>query len=97
MSLDKDTKDEIRELIQEEIYKAFNTAFAAALSYPISITQSHDPDYRDARQKRSEIIREVGNGIKSALDDLRTEAQAKVVEKTDPARAERIRNLKPTF
>lgn len=66
MSLSKDDKDEIRELIATEIRN---------------------------------VIKHAGNGkalLDSAEANLR-EAQARVVEKTDPARAERIRRIVPEF
>lgn len=97
MELDTDAKDEIKYLIQQEIGKAFNAALSAALSAPIQLTDVNDRAKQDERQKRIAVIKEIGNQIKSALQDLEDEANAKIVEKTDPARAEVIRRLKTTY
>jgi hypothetical protein len=98
MELTTHDKDELRELIQQEISKAFNAAFSAALNPPATnLGDALSTEYRQEREQRKKIIMEIGNAIKSALEDVRTEAQAKVVEKTDPARADVIRRLKPTF
>lgn len=90
-------KDELRLLIQEEINKAFDSAFSAALDYPVNSSDAFSPEKRKEREQRKVIIREVGNAVKNALRDIKDEAQAKIIEKTDPARAEIIRRLKPTF
>lgn len=97
MELTKDDKDELRELIQDEISKAFNAAFSAALNIPTNLSDLNNAEIQKQKEDTKAIIRVVGNAIKSALEDVRSEAQARVVEKTDPARADVIRRLKTTF
>jgi hypothetical protein len=98
MELTKDDKDELRELIQSEILKAFNAAFSAALNAPTQLGDINNNEKQEAMKNQKAVIREFGNAIKASLQTLEAEAQAKVVEKTDPERAKRIRALAvPTF
>lgn len=93
----KDAKDEIRLLIQEEISKAFDAALNAALSNSVSISDLGSVEKQQERERQNAVVRRVGNAVKNALRDLKDEAYAKIIEKTDPARAEVIRRLKPEF
>ena len=69
MSLSKEDKDEIRELIAREIRDVIKNADNAGANK--ALLDAAEANYR--------------------------EAQARVVEKTDPARAERIRRIVPEF
>lgn len=101
MPLDKDTKDEIRELIATEMKKAVKTAVNAVINMPTPLGEidryGMDTEARERREARQKIAREVGDAIIKAFEAVEREAQARVVEKTDPARAEVIRKLVPTF
>jgi hypothetical protein len=77
--------------------KAFKAGLSAAVNTPVSISDATNPEKTKERQARNKLIKEVGNSIKSALSGLEDEYYARIVEKTDPARAEVIRKLKPTF
>ena len=96
--LQPELKDELRELIQEEIWKAFDVAMRAAANPPIQPHQLNDSEFQARRVIHKQIVQDASKAIKSALNQLKAEAQAKVVEKTDPQRAKRIRALAdPTF
>ncbi len=96
-TLSKDEKDEFRLLIHEEINKAFAAALGAALNYPVSFSDSMTSEKQQERRQRIAVINEIGSAMKNALRDLKDEANAAIVEKTDPARAEIIRKLKAEF
>ncbi len=93
MAITNDDKDELRYLIQQEIGKAFKVGLHAAMDYPIQIGDVHDNDKQLEREKRKATIREIGTAVGKALEGLKVEADARVVEKTDPARADVIRRL----
>jgi hypothetical protein len=98
MPLNQDDKDEIRLLIVEEIDKAFKLAFDAALNAPISITDlsyASSSEGQQEREARKKVIREIRKSVTDSFHKVLSEAQAHVVEKTDPARAETIRRLPP--
>lgn len=100
MPLSKDDKDEIRELIAAEMRKAVQAAVSAVLNAPIQPHEVHtamSPEGMQAREERKKIVREIGDAIVKSFEAVEREAQARVVEKTDPERAERIRKLVPTF
>jgi hypothetical protein len=97
MALSKDDKDEIRYIVQQEIGKAFKAGLSAAVNVPINLGEAVTAVTNKERQERNKLIKSIGQSIKSALTDLEDEANAKIVEKTDPARADVIRRLKPTF
>lgn len=100
MSLSKDDKDEIRELIATEMKKAAQAAINAVLNAPIQLHEIHtamSPEGMHAREERKKIVREIGDAAVKSFEAVEREAQARVVEKTDPERAERIRTLVPTF
>lgn len=96
--LQPELKDELRELIQEEIWKAFDVAMRAAANPPVQLHQINDSEFQARREIHKQIVQDVSKAVKSALNHLKAESQARVVEKTDPQRAERIRALAdPTF
>ncbi len=96
--LQPEIKDELRALIQEEIWKAFDVAMRAASNLPIQLHQMNDKEFQERREIQKQMVQEISKAIKSALNHLKAEAQAKVIEKTDPQRAERIRALAdPSF
>jgi hypothetical protein len=101
MPLDKDAKDEIRELIATEMRRAVKDAVNAVLNAPIPLHEAGrygmSPEVTQAREERKKIVREVGDAIIKSFEANEREAQARVVEKTDPERAERIRKLVPEF
>ena len=97
MPLSKDDKDEIRYIVQQEIGKAFKAGLSAAINVPANLGEAVTVVKDKESEKQKKLLREKGKVIKEALRDLEDEANAKIVEKTDPARAERIRRLKPTF
>jgi hypothetical protein len=100
MPLSKDDKDDIRELIATEMKKAVKGAVNGVLTAPIQLHEVHtamSPEGRQAREERNKLVREIGDAIVKSFEAVEREAQARVVEKTDPERAERIRNLVPTF
>jgi hypothetical protein len=97
VEITKDSKDEIRLLIQKEISKAFDAALSAVINYPVGINDINSMEKRETRQKQNALVMEIGKAVKNALRDLEDEAHARIIEKTDPARAERIRKIKPTF
>lgn len=96
--LQPELKDELRELIQEEIWKAFDVAMKAAANPPIQLHKLNDDEFQVKRKIQKQMVQEISRAVKSALNHLKAEAQARVVEKTDSQRAERIRALAdPSF
>ncbi len=96
--LQPELKDELRALIQEEIWKAFDIVMKAAANPPIQPHQLNDNEFQARQEIQKQIVQDISRAIKSALNHLKADAQARVVEKTDPQRAERIRALAdPTF
>lgn len=100
MPLNQDEKDEIRELIATEMKKAVEAAVRAVLNSP---TQPHQaryatsPERMQEQETRNQIVREIGSAIVKSFDAVEREAQARVVEKIDSERAERIRKMVPEF
>ena len=91
-------RNELRALIQEEIWKAFDVVMKAAENPPVQPHQTNDSELQARRKAQTRSVQEISRAIKSALNHLKADAQARVVEKTDPQRAERIRALAdPTF
>ncbi|HQZ81590.1 MAG TPA: hypothetical protein PLR83_00090 [Pyrinomonadaceae bacterium] len=86
--LDKDMTDEIRLLVLREITKAFGAASDAAQKN--IVTPGHEAD------SKQDLVNQLKRA-KDAITDLEREAEAVIVEKTDPARANVIRRLKPSF
>jgi hypothetical protein len=97
MPLSKDDKDEIRELVATEMKKAVKNAVNAVLNAPNTGGRYPTPDSMQEREARNKLVREIGDAIVKSFEAVEREAQARVVEKTDPERAERIRRLVPEF
>ncbi len=100
MAISKDDKDEIRELIATEMKKAVKSAVNAVLNAPIQlhdVSTAMTPEGIKAQEERKKIVREIGDAIIKSFEAVEREAQARVVEKTDPQRAEVIRKVVPTF
>jgi hypothetical protein len=100
MPLDKDTKDEIKELVATEMRRAVKDAVNAVLNAPIQLHEirtATSPEGMRAREERKKVVREVGDAIIKSFEANEREALARVVEKTEPERADRIRKLVPEF
>jgi aspartokinase-like uncharacterized kinase len=100
MPFSKDENDEIKEINATEMWRAVKDAVSAVINAPIQlheISHATSPEGMQAREERKKIVREVGDAIIKSFEANEREAQARVVEKTDPQRAEVIRNLVPTF
>src|SRR2546421_6791449 len=101
MPLDKDTKDEIRELIATEMKNAVRVAVSAVVNMSVPLGEidryGMNAEAMQKREARQKIAREVGDAIIKSFEAIEREAQARIVEKTDPARAEVIRKLVPEF
>ena len=100
MPLTKDEKDEIRELIASEMTKAVKAAVNAVLNAPIPMHEMGryaSPELMQEREARKKVVREIGDAVVKSFEAVEREAQARVVEKTDPERADRIRKLVPEF
>jgi signal transduction histidine kinase len=101
MPIDKELKDEIRELISTEMKNAVKAAVNAVVNMPTPLGEidrfGMDNEARERREARQKIAREVGDAIIKSFEAVEREAQARVVEKTDPERANRIRRMVPTF
>ncbi|MBA3633703.1 MAG: hypothetical protein H0W58_12990 [Acidobacteria bacterium] len=93
MALSQENRDKIRYLIVAEIRKVFSAVLKAANEPPV-IGFSTAPENRVKEQTYNKINK-VARDINDALRDLESEARARIVEKTDPERAEIIRKLKP--
>ena len=92
-------KDEVRELIATEIRNVVKLMCARVVNPPVSLEDirvATTPDGMKEREARLKIARQFSVVLEAAEDYLR-ESQARVVQKVDPERAERIRKLKPTF
>lgn len=100
MPLSKDDKDEIREVVATEMKKAAQAAINAILNSPIQLHEvSHatSPEGMQEREARNKLVRDIGMAITQSFEAIEREAQARVVEKIDPERADRIRKLVPTY
>jgi hypothetical protein len=100
MALSKDDKDEIRLLIAREIRDVIKNAATAVENMSVELgagrhlMSSEDHEKREAEKK---MARRVGKVVLDAAEANLREADARIVEKTDPERAERIRRLVPEF
>jgi hypothetical protein len=93
-----ENKDELRELIQEEIWKAFDVAIKAAINPPLQPHQLNDSEVQERRKVQKQAVQEIGRAVMSAMNHLKADAQARLYDKTDPERAKRIRALAdPSF
>ncbi len=97
MPISQEDKDEIRELIATEMRKAAQEAVDAILNAPAQLVRYPSAEEMQAREERNKLVREVGDAVVKAFEAIEQEAQARVVEKTDPARADRIRKMVLTF
>ncbi len=100
MPLSQDDKDEIRLLIAREIKDVVTSAFSSVLNAPISLTDlpyASSSEGQQEREARKKNVQEIRKSVLESIDANLREAEARIVEKTDPARAERIRKLVPTF
>lgn len=100
MPFSQDDKDEIRLLIASDMKIAVNAAVSAVSNAPIQLHEVHtamSPEGMQAREDRKKIVQEIGESIVKAFEAGEREARARVVEKTDPESAERIRKLVPEF
>lgn len=79
---------------------AVNGAVNAVLNAPIQLHEIHTATSSEgmkARQERNKVVREIGDAIVKSFEAVEREVRARVVEKTEPERAERIRRLVPEF
>lgn len=93
-------KDELRELIATEVRNIVRFTCNAVINAPIQladIRHAMTPEGMQEREARKKIAREITSVVLEASEDYLREAQARVVEKTDPQRADFIRKFKPTF
>jgi TIR domain len=93
-------KDEVRELIATEIRNVVKLMCARVVNPPVpleDIRVATSPDGMKEREARLKIARQFSSVVLEAAEDYLRESQARVVQKVDPERAERIRKLKPTF
>ncbi len=100
MPLDKETKDEIRELIATEMKNAVKAAVHAVLNAPTPLHEVErypTPEGMQKREEKKKIVREIGDAVIKSFEAVEREAHARVVEKTDLARAEVIRKMVPEF
>lgn len=96
----KKVRDELREIIATEVRNIVKFTCSKVVNAPIPLHEARygmDSKERQEREARQKIAREIAGLVLEASEDYLREAQARVVEKTDPKRAEIIRNLKPTF
>ena len=100
MPLSQDDKDEIRLLIAKEIKDVVSSAFSSVLNAPISITDLSYASSSQGQQEseaRKKTVQGIRKSVLEAVDANLREADARIVEKTDPARAEIIRKLVAEF
>lgn len=93
-------KDELRELIATEFRNIVRFTCNKVISIPIQpsdIRHAMTPQGMQEREARQKIAREISSTVLEAAEDYLRQAQARVVEKSDPERAQFIRNFKPTF
>jgi len=93
-------KDELRELIATEVRNIVKFVGNAVVNSPISQPVNRfggTPEEMRQQQAHQRLAREITSKILEATEDYLRESQARVVEKTDPKRADIIRRLKPEF
>ncbi|MFS8084992.1 MAG: toll/interleukin-1 receptor domain-containing protein [Acidobacteriota bacterium] len=99
MELNK-IKDELKELISTEIRNVVKLMCSRVSNPPIPLEAGRfamTPEGMKQREETLKVARQFSNVILEAAEDYLRESQARVVQKVDPERAERIRRLKPTF
>lgn len=100
MPFDKDDKDEIRKIVATEIRDFVKSAVNAALNRPIELTEVHhatSPEGMKEREAQKKVVQQFGAVLIKAAEANLREADARIVEKTDPQRAEIIRKLVPEW
>jgi hypothetical protein len=93
-------KDELIELIATEIRNVVKLMCRRVVNPPVPLDEmrfSMTPEGMQRREERVKIARLFSAIVLEAAEDYLRESQARVVQKTDPERAERIRRLKPEF
>lgn len=93
-------KDELRELIATEVQNIIKVACKAAVNVPIELHEvrlAMNPEVVEAREGRKREAIKITTHIMSAVDDYVRDIQARVIDKTDPERAEIFRRLKAEF
>ena len=100
MPLSQDDKDEIRLLIAKESMKILDTAFSSVMNAPINPSEfeyANSKEGIEEREMRKQFLRKSRVAVLESVDANLREAEARIVEKTDPERAEIIRKLVPEF
>jgi hypothetical protein len=93
-------KDELRELIATEIRNVVKLMCSRVINPPVPLEEtrfSMTPEGMKKREERINVARLFGGVVLDAAEDYLRESRARVVQKTDPQRAERIRRMKPEF
>jgi hypothetical protein len=93
-------KDELRELIATEVRNIVKFAARAVVSSPIAPLGNRlgmTREEMEQQEVRKRIARDITATVLEAAEDYLREAQAQVVQKTDPQRADIIRKPKPEF
>lgn len=93
-------KDEVRELIATEIRNVVKLMCARVVNPSVPLEDvrfAMTTEGMKEREERLKIARQFSSVVLEAAEDYLRESQARVVQKVDPERAERIRKLKPTF
>ena len=93
-------KDELREVIATEIRNAVKAIGNAIVNAPVPLTKLRMIETEEGKRQyelQKNASRVIANVALEAAEDYLREAQARVVQKTDPKRAEIIRRLKPEF
>jgi hypothetical protein len=96
----KKVRDELREIIATEVRNIVKFTCNKVVNAPIPLHEARygmNSKERQEREARQKIASEISSIVLEAAEDYLREAQARVVEKTDPKRAEIIRQLKPEF
>lgn len=100
MPFDKDDKDEIRKIVATEIRDFVKSAVNAALNRPIDPTEGRyamSGEGMREREAQNKLLQQFGAVIIKAAERNWREAEARIIEKSDPEAAERFRKFDPTF
>lgn len=93
-------KDELRELVASEIRNVVRLMCARVVNPPVPLEEtrlSMTPEGMKIREERVKTARLFSSIVLDAAEDYLRESQARVVQKTDPERADMIRRMKPEF
>ena len=93
-------KDELKELVATEIRNVVKLMCARVVNPPVPLEDirfATTPEGMKEREARLKIARQFSSVVLEAAEDYLRESQARVVQKVDPERADRIRRMKPTF